>query len=54
MRKIIGELWEIEGLLYLILAHLTQTQWVSWVLFIYGGFSIIMGFRLQAQSRMKD
>lgn len=42
-----GNLWEIHGLLYLIISYMTPNQWLGWTLFIFGWFSIFRGGQLQ-------
>lgn len=53
MKRIILELWEIQGVLYISLA-LQLTGFWHWVIGIYGVSNIIFGLIMQAKYRFKD
>lgn len=38
-----GEIYEIQGILYLILSYQVYQTWASWLLFTYGIITIAIG-----------
>lgn len=57
MNKLLrAEIWEIQVILYLILAQLVQTQWIKWglwawcVITFFGSLNLIRQHRRDTQS----
>ena len=49
-----GELYEIQGILYLILAQLIQISWLFWLVTIYGIITILWGLVLQSLGKKES
>lgn len=47
------ELWEIQVILYLILAQMVQTDWIMWVIRIYAFLTFIRAIMLLSQAKKR-
>lgn len=46
-KYLIAEIWEIQAILYLILAQIVETDWIMWALRIYAVFTILTAMVLK-------
>ena len=55
MNKLLrAEIWEIQIILYLILAQMVETEWMAWLLRIWALISFIGMFMLLIEHRKEN
>ena len=50
-KRLKAELWEIQMILYLILAQMVHTDWIAWGLRIWAGITFLGALNLIAQAK---
>jgi len=53
-KYLIAEIWEIQAILYLILAQIVETDWIMWALRIYGVFTMLTAMVLKYLDRKEN
>lgn len=55
MNKILrAEIWEVQVILYLILAQMVETDWIMWVIRIWAFISLIGTFLLLIKAKAEE
>jgi formate hydrogenlyase subunit 3/multisubunit Na+/H+ antiporter MnhD subunit len=53
-KQLKGEIYEIQGILYIIASYFVHTPWIATVVFFWGVITIVVGGTYQISKRNKN